>query len=64
MDKPMGLDGFEFVEFSAPVEGVLEPVFLQMGFTHVANHRSKNVRLWRQGDINFVVNYEPRSLAK
>ena len=62
-DNPMGLDGFEFVEFSAPTSGVLEPVFEMLGFTRVARHRSKNVHLWRQGDINFVVNYEPRSPA-
>jgi 4-hydroxyphenylpyruvate dioxygenase len=59
----MGLDGFEFVEFSAPEPGVIEPVFELLGFQHVATHRSKAVHLWRQGDVNFIVNYEPRSLA-
>lgn len=59
----MGLDGFEFVEFCAPEPGILEPVFERLGFTRVAIHRSKAVHLWRQGDINFVVNYQPRSLA-
>ncbi len=62
-DNPMGLDGFEFVEFSARAPGALEPVFEMLGFRQVAVHRSKQVTLWRQGDINFVVNYEPRSLA-
>ncbi|MCJ2181752.1 4-hydroxyphenylpyruvate dioxygenase [Novosphingobium sp. 1949] len=62
-DNPIGLDGFEFVEFSAPEKGVLEPVFVAMGFTHVAQHRSKDVALWRQGGINFITNYEPRSPA-
>lgn len=62
-DNPIGLDGFEFIEFSAPVKGVLEPVFDTMGFTHVATHRSKNVDLWRQGDINIILNYEPKSPA-
>jgi 4-hydroxyphenylpyruvate dioxygenase len=62
-ENPMGLDGFEFVEFTAPQEGVLEPVFDVMGFTKVAVHRSKNVSLWRQGDINFITNYEPGSHA-
>lgn len=62
-ENPMGLDGFEFVEFTAPEEGVLEPVFEVMGFTRVAVHRSKNVSLWRQGDINFITNYEPGSHA-
>lgn len=63
LDNPMGLDGFEFVEFSAPEEGHLEAIFAQLGFSCVARHRSKDVRLWRQGDINFVINYEPRSPA-
>ncbi len=62
-DNPLGLDGFEFVEFSAPEKGVLEPVFLAMGFTRIACHRSKNVDLWRQGEINLIANYELRSPA-
>ena len=63
MDNPMGLDGFEFVEYSAPEKGILEPVFEQLGFIRVAEHRSKDVHLWRQGDVNFIINYEPKSLA-
>ncbi len=61
--NPLGLDGFEFVEFSAPEKGVLEPVFTAMGFTRIARHRSKDVDLWRQGEINLIANYEPRSPA-
>ncbi len=62
-ENPAGLDGFEFVEFCAPEKGQLEPVFQAMGFTHVATHRSKDVHLWRQGGINLIANYEPRSAA-
>lgn len=62
-DNPMGLMGFEFVEFASPTPGVLEPLFEKMGFTQVARHRSKDVLLYRQGGINFIVNREPRSLA-
>ncbi|MEI6487195.1 MAG: 4-hydroxyphenylpyruvate dioxygenase [Sphingomonadales bacterium] len=62
-DNPLGLDGFEFIEFCAPAKGVLEPVFAAMGFTRVARHRSKDVQLWRQGGINLIANYEPRSPA-
>ncbi|MBD3729304.1 MAG: 4-hydroxyphenylpyruvate dioxygenase [Sphingomonadales bacterium] len=62
-ENPAGLDGFEFIEFSAPEKGLLEPVFETMGFTHVANHRSKDVQLWRQGGINLITNYEPNSPA-
>ena len=62
-DNPMGLRGFEFVEFASPAPNVLEPLFEKMGFTLVAKHRSKDVVLYRQGDINFIVNREPKSLA-
>jgi 4-hydroxyphenylpyruvate dioxygenase len=62
-DNPMGLMGFEFVEFASPTPNLLEPLFEQMGFSLVAKHRSKDVLLYRQGDINFIVNREPRSLA-
>jgi 4-hydroxyphenylpyruvate dioxygenase len=62
-DNPLGLMGFEFVEFASPTPNLLEPVFERMGFAHVANHRSKDVSLYRQGDINFVVNREPKSAA-
>lgn len=62
-DNPMGLMGFEFVEFASPTPGVLEPVFEMLGFTKVAVHRSKDVVLYRQGDINFIVNNEPKSAA-
>ncbi len=62
-DNPMGLAGFEFVEFASPVPDVLEPLFKTMGFSRVAEHRSKNVALYRQGGINFIVNNEPRSAA-
>ncbi len=62
-DNPLGLCGFEFVEFAAPDSAVLEQVFAAMGFTRVARHRSKDVDLYRQGSINFLINREPRSPA-
>ena len=49
-DNPMGLMGFEFVEFASPTPNMLEPVFETMGFTLVARHRSKDVQLYRQGE--------------
>ncbi|WP_421134294.1 4-hydroxyphenylpyruvate dioxygenase [Alteromonas sp. A079] len=57
-ENPIGLDGFEFLEFTAPEKGMLEPIFEAMGFTLVARHKSKDVELWRQGDINLLSNYE------
>ncbi len=62
-ENPMGLMGFEFVEFASPTPGVIEPVLEQMGFSLVAHHRSKQVDLYRQGDINFIVNRETNSPA-
>ena len=62
-ENPMGLDGFEFVEFASPDPAVLETAFDLLGFTAVAKHRSKDVTLYRQGGINFILNNEPRSYA-
>jgi 4-hydroxyphenylpyruvate dioxygenase len=63
-DNPMGTDGFEFVEYTAPDPALLRALFERMGFPAVARHRSKNVTLHRQGDINFIVNAEPASFAQ
>ncbi len=62
-ENPMGTDGFEFVEFAAPDPALLEGLFKAMGFTAVASHRDKAVTLYRQGEINFLVNAEPGSFA-
>jgi len=58
-DNPLGTDGFEFVEFTAPEPDRLKALFELMGFTTVARHRSKNVLRLRQGDINLILNMEP-----
>ena len=63
-DNPLGTDGFEFIEYAAPDPAALGRLFEQMGFTAVARHRSKNVLLYRQGEINFIVNAEPDSFAQ
>jgi 4-hydroxyphenylpyruvate dioxygenase len=60
-DNPIGTDGFEFVEYTAPNVTELHQLFERMGFRAVAKHRSKNVTLYRQGNVNFVVNAEPDS---
>ena len=57
-ENPLGLDGFEFVEFTSPEPQALAALFEAMGFTHLASHRSKNVRHYRQGDINFLLNMD------
>jgi 4-hydroxyphenylpyruvate dioxygenase len=58
-ENPLGTDGFEFVEFTSPEPDRLKGLFELMGFTAIAKHRSKNVLLFRQGDINFILNMEP-----
>lgn len=61
--NPMGVDGFEFVEFAAPDPKLLHDLFPRLGFTAVARHKSKKVTLYRQGECNFLVNEEPDSFA-
>jgi 4-hydroxyphenylpyruvate dioxygenase len=62
--NPMGTDGFEFVEYTAPDPTELRLLFGKMGFPAIAKHRSRNVTLHRQGDINFIINAEPDSFAQ
>ncbi|MHA7816341.1 MAG: 4-hydroxyphenylpyruvate dioxygenase [Pseudohaliea sp.] len=64
IDNPMGTDGFEFVEYAAPDPELLRDLFTRMGFPAVAHHRTKDVTLHRQGDINFIINAEPDSFAR
>ncbi len=64
LENPMGTDGFEFIEYAAPDPKALGALFEQMGFTAVARHRSKDVLLYRQGDVNFVINGQPDSFAQ
>lgn len=61
--NPMGVDGFEFVEFAAPDGKLLHELFEKLGFTAVAKHKAKNITLYRQNGINFLVNEEPDSFA-
>jgi 4-hydroxyphenylpyruvate dioxygenase len=63
-DNPMGTDGFEFIEYAAPDPAAMGALFARMGFKPIARHRHKNVVLYRQGGINFIVNAEPDSFAQ
>ena len=62
-DNPAGTDGFEFVEFAHPEPQVLRELFGRMGFSHVANHKTRAVELWQQGDISYLINAEPGTHA-
>ncbi len=61
--NPAGTDGFEFVEFAHPEPKRLEALFQRMGYVEVARHRTKDISLYRQGSINYVLNREPKSHA-
>ncbi|MBL8581222.1 MAG: 4-hydroxyphenylpyruvate dioxygenase, partial [Rhizobiaceae bacterium] len=61
--NPAGTDGFEFVEFAHPEPEKLAVLFERMGYVPVARHRSKNITVWRQGDINYILNAEAGSHA-
>ena len=63
-ENPMGTDGFEFIEYAAPDPAAMAKVFERMGFTAIARHRHKDVTLYRQGEINFILNAEPDSFAQ
>ncbi|MEO9458524.1 MAG: 4-hydroxyphenylpyruvate dioxygenase [Lentilitoribacter sp.] len=62
-ENPAGTDGFEFVEFAHPDPQCLRDTFSKMGYMHVANHKTKSVELWQQGDVSYLINSEPNSHA-
>ena len=64
MRNPMGTDGFEFIEYAAPDPKAMGALFERLGFKAIARHRHKDVLLYRQGGINFIVNAEPDSFAQ
>ena len=63
-ENPMGTAGFEFIEYAAPDPIAMCELFKRLGFSAVAKHRHKNVTLYRQGGINFIINAEPDSFAQ
>jgi len=63
-ENPMGTAGFEFIEYAAPDPAAMAGVFERMGFRAIARHRHKEVTLYRQGEINFILNADPESFAQ
>jgi 4-hydroxyphenylpyruvate dioxygenase len=61
--NPAGTDGFEFIEFAHPEPAALERLFQQMGYVEVARHKLKDISLYRQGGINYLINRQPNSHA-
>ncbi len=64
-ENPMGIDGFEFVEYAAPANRIadLHDYFRRMGFTAAMRHKTRPITLYRQGGVNFLVNEDPDSFA-
>ncbi len=64
-ENPMGIDGFEFVEYAAPAgqAGHLHDYFRKLGFVEVARHRRRPITTYRQGDCTFLINEDPDSFA-
>lgn len=60
-NNPMGTDGFEFVEYAHPKPAELHALFKLMGFAPVAKHKTKAITLYRQGDVNYLVNEQPNT---
>ncbi len=63
IDNPMGINGFEFVEFASPRPGELHDYFKKLGFTQVARHKTRPIHTYRQGDATFLINEDPDSFA-
>lgn len=63
LENPAGTDGFEFVEFAHPEAGELRELFARMGYALTGRHKSRNIELWQQGDITYILNAEPDSMA-
>ena len=64
-DNPLGIDGFEFVEFAAPAgQGeLLHDYFRRMGFSAVLRHKTRAITVYRQNGVNFLLNEDPDSFA-
>ena len=56
--NPMGIDGFEFVEFAAPAGqgAALHEYFRKLGFSAVLKHKTRPITVYRQGGVNFLLN--------
>jgi 4-hydroxyphenylpyruvate dioxygenase len=61
-NNPLGIDGIEFIEYATAQPLVLGALLEQMGFVATARHRSREVTLYRQGDMNVIVNADARAL--
>ena len=63
LPNPLNLQGIEFIEYSTSRPQALGQVLEQMGFQPVARHRSREVLLYRQGEVNVIVNAHQGGLS-
>ncbi len=63
IDNPLGVDGFEFVEFTSPDPARMIDLLERLGFTAVATHPTRDIVRYKQGDITMLVNREPAGQA-
>jgi 4-hydroxyphenylpyruvate dioxygenase len=61
--NPIGLNGVDFIEYSGNDAAHFEKLFNKMGFSEIAQIPNKKIKLFRQGDINFILNTEPNTFA-
>jgi len=60
------IHGIEFIEFAVSADEALAlgQLLAALGFSHIGEHRSKAVTLWRQGGIHFVLNQDQEGWAR
>jgi 4-hydroxyphenylpyruvate dioxygenase len=63
-ENPIGLDGMEFIEYSGKDASLFKNLFADLGMIEIAKHKSKNITLFRQNDVNFILNEEPGLFAQ
>ena len=61
--NPVGIKGFEFVEFASPQPEALKAIFKDLGFSLVKSQESRPIDYFNQGDIHFIINRDPNSFA-
>ena len=63
-DNPVGLNGMEFIEYVGPDASLFKKLFQKLGMQAIAKHKTKNITLYRQNEINFLLNQEPGTFAE
>jgi 4-hydroxyphenylpyruvate dioxygenase len=62
-ENPLDLDGFEFLEFSSFEPQKIHQVLVDLGFSKLKEHRTKEIHYYRQNDIHILLNGERESFG-